>query len=83
MVYGLWFMGYGFFLSTINHQPLQWSPQPGLNRWPLPYQGSALPLSYVGKKSVYGLWGMVYGLFLSIINHQLSILVGEEGFEPP
>ena len=24
------------------------SPRSGLNRWPLPYQGSALPLSYVG-----------------------------------
>src|SRR5690606_21677592 len=26
-----------------------WSPHPDLNRGPLPYQGSALPLSYVGK----------------------------------
>jgi hypothetical protein len=26
----------------------QWSPYPGLNRRPLPYQGSALPLSYMG-----------------------------------
>ena len=25
-----------------------WSPHPDLNRGPLPYQGSALPLSYVG-----------------------------------
>lgn len=33
-----------------NNQPelVCWSPRPGLNRWPLPYQGSALPLSYVG-----------------------------------
>ena len=27
----------------------QWSPHPDLNRGPLPYQGSALPLSYVGR----------------------------------
>ena len=26
-----------------------WSPHPDLNRGPLPYQGSALPLSYVGE----------------------------------
>ena len=26
-----------------------WSPHPDLNRGPLPYQGSALPLSYVGS----------------------------------
>ena len=30
---------------------MKWSPQPELNRWPLPYQGSALPLSYVGPGS--------------------------------
>ena len=29
-----------------------WSPHPGSNRGPLPYQGSALPLSYVGRCSV-------------------------------
>ena len=28
---------------------ISWSPHPDLNRGPLPYQGSALPLSYVGK----------------------------------
>jgi hypothetical protein len=28
-----------------------WSPHPDLNRGPLPYQGSALPLSYVGVVS--------------------------------
>ena len=28
--------------------PAAWSPHPDLNRGPLPYQGSALPLSYVG-----------------------------------
>ena len=26
-----------------------WSPRADLNRWPLPYHGSALPLSYMGK----------------------------------
>jgi hypothetical protein len=26
-----------------------WSPYPDLNRRPLPYQGSALPLSYMGN----------------------------------
>ncbi len=29
-----------------------WSPHPDLNRGPLPYQGSALPLSYVGTTCV-------------------------------
>ena len=29
--------------------PNKWSPYPDLNRRPLPYQGSALPLSYMGK----------------------------------
>ena len=28
---------------------IDWSPHPDLNRGPLPYQGSALPLSYVGS----------------------------------
>ena len=28
------------------------SPRSGLNRWPLPYQGSAPPLSYVGAKKL-------------------------------
>ena len=27
---------------------LKWCPRRELNSWPLPYQGSALPLSYVG-----------------------------------
>ena len=30
-----------------------WSPHPDLNRGPLPYQGSALPLSYVGIVHCY------------------------------
>ena len=30
------------------------SPQPGSNRWPLPYQGSALPLSHVGLQTYLG-----------------------------
>ncbi len=29
---------------------MKWSPRPGLNRRPHPYQGCALPLSHVGKK---------------------------------
>ena len=32
---------------------ITWSQQWDLNPWPLPYQGSALPLSYVGFCSVY------------------------------
>ena len=31
---------------------LFWSPHPDLNRGPLPYQGSALPLSYVGNSII-------------------------------
>ena len=31
-------------------KPTNRCPQPGLNRRPLPYQGSALPLSYVGAR---------------------------------
>jgi hypothetical protein len=33
--------------TNSSHQV--WSPHPDLNRGPLPYQGSALPLSYVGN----------------------------------
>ena len=29
-----------------------WSPQPVSNQRPLPYQGSALPLSYVGTRDI-------------------------------
>jgi hypothetical protein len=32
-----------------RYRPYNWSPHPDLNRGPLPYQGSALPLSYVGN----------------------------------
>ena len=34
-------------LHKITIQEL-WSPQPDLNRWPLPYQGSALPTKLCG-----------------------------------
>ena len=30
-----------------------WCPRVELNHWPLPYQGSALPLSYVGNSLFY------------------------------
>ena len=30
-----------------------WSPYPDLNWGPLPYQGSALPLSYMGKTFLF------------------------------
>jgi hypothetical protein len=35
--------------GTLNFTGRDWSPHPDLNRGPLPYQGSALPLSYVGN----------------------------------
>ena len=46
------FSWYSFSQLKINHSTYSvfWSPHPDLNRGPLPYQGSALPLSYVGSK---------------------------------
>ncbi len=38
--------------NTIFLQKKTQSPRSDLNRWPLPYQGSAPPLSYVGKISI-------------------------------
>jgi hypothetical protein len=46
-----------------------WSPHPDLNRGPLPYQGSALPLSYVGNSH-------------SVFKHNLPFLERVMGIEP-
>ena len=49
------------YSALVPNLPLSkyWSPQPDLNRWPLPYQGSALPTELCGPSLVYSLSGIV------------------------
>src|SRR5687768_9359277 len=74
-----------------------WSPRPGSNRRPLPYQGSALPAELRGRLRRFcrSRWSLgnhrsfLVNLGLDSVagpmspGHRVEWLVGREGIEPP
>ena len=62
--------------STVQYRAF-WSPRPDLNRWPLPYQGSALPTELRGQQNV-----LYYSVNTIVCAKPSYLLERETGFEP-
>jgi hypothetical protein len=80
----------GFTSARTSYAPCEWSPRPGSNRRPRPYQGRALPTELRGRAQILPeqrddrqpfayLGKCMYQIELPAT----PMVVGREGIEPP